>query len=189
MARAEASTFRSWAGSRPRAGCPGHGPWRLGREGPPAASTACSLHHTRWWAEVGLAPGTEELPGGGTRVEPAIPEPTHLLTAGSGPHSLSPVPLPPTQETDPDPRLAGTDRPVQSWDLASRQRPAQANLDFTDSIRPWEATTATPLVCHRRGRGRGTAQVGQQRRCSYNALVSPPRRSKAPSPVLNGNSQ
>ena len=39
------------------------------------------------------------------------------------------------------------------------QRPAQANLDFTDSIRPWEATTATPLVCHRRGRGRGTAQV------------------------------
>lgn len=188
VARARASAFRSWAGRRPWAGSPGTDPgcWAgrvLEPQTWPAASSTPDGGERRAW------PRALRSPWGGTRAEPTVPEPTYLLTAGSGPRTLSSAPLPPAQGTDPDPRLAGTVWPVQSQDLASWQRPAQADLEFTDSIRPWEATTATPQVCHWRGRDRGTAQVGRQRRCSLQRLGFPTSAFKAPSPVLNGNPQ
>lgn len=66
--------------------CPGHGPWRLGREGPPAMDTTCNLQHTRWRGEVGLAPGAERPLGRDeTRARRPRARPTCWLGVGLTP--------------------------------------------------------------------------------------------------------
>lgn len=159
---------------------PGHGPWRLGREGPPAADTTCNLQHTRRWGGVGLAPGTEG-PLERDKSRPAVPEPTP--PAGSWEWSSRPeVRTTATRPgSQPRPQTRWDGPPCSVWGFGcSAEGQHRPTLTSRTASGPGKPAQPPSRFATRGEEAEAELSWGGRGVVPYNALVSPPRRSKPP---------